>query len=330
MDSTLGIALIGCGQIANAHLKAVSQLESATLIATMDVVEARAVAAQSEFNARRSYTNLTAALADPEVDAVVLALPHHLHKPIAIQAANAKKHILVEKPMALNLAEAEAMCEAAEQNDVRLLVGQSTRFVPAVSEAKRRVEAGEIGEVYHCVYHRHFFIERLSTEWRYSDAQCGGLYLPLFGSHDVDAMLWWLNREPTTVYSALQARNTVSEVAESDGVVVMTFSDGALATLSFSTTSREDHYRATLIGSQGTIALSHNTLSVNGEAVTVEARGNQFLAQMREFVEAVQSPSDTLRIASGRSVLRVMAALDAAKTSAQTNTVVRLEPTNAN
>ena len=324
MKNQLGMAVIGCGQIAQAHLKAIDQIKSAQLIATVDSIEERAIAAQNEFNARRYYTDTEEALADVDIDAVILTLPHHLHKPIAIQGARAGKHILVEKPMALSLEEAEAMCKAATENEVKLMVGQSTRFLPAVTEAKKRIVAGEIGEVYHCIYQRQFLIDRLSTEWRYSQTQCGGLYLPLFGSHDVDAILWWMDCSPTHVYSQLQSRNPVSAEADSDGVVTMEFADGQLATLAFSTTSQEAHHRVTIIGSEGTIVLSRNEISINHEQIPIEKR-NPFADQMREFVDAILSETDELRIASGDGVLRVMAVLDAAKESAKSKQVVTLQ-----
>ena len=225
--------------------------------------------------------------------------------------------------MALSLEEAEAMCKAATESNVKLLVGQSTRFLPAVTEAKKRIDAGEIGEVYHCIYQRQFLIDRLSTEWRYSQDQCGGLYLPLFGSHDVDAILWWMDGSPARVYSQLQSRNSVSAEADSDGVVTMEFAGGQLATLSFSTTSQDTHYRVTIIGSEGTIALSRNEISVNNEGIPIEKR-NSFADQMREFVDAILSETDKLRIASGAGVLRVMAVLDAAKESAESKQVITL------
>ena len=323
MKKQLGMAVIGCGQIAHAHLKAIDQIESAQLIATVDSIEERAISARNTFNARRHYTDTEEALADSDIDTVILTLPHHLHKPIAIQSAEAGKHILVEKPMALSLEEAEAMCKAATESNVKLLVGQSTRFLPAVTEAKKRIDAGEIGEVYHCIYQRQFLIDRLSTEWRYSQDQCGGLYLPLFGSHDVDAILWWMDGSPARVYSQLQSRNSVSAEADSDGVVTMEFAGGQLATLSFSTTSQDTHYRVTIIGSEGTIALSRNEISVNNEGIPIEKR-NSFADQMREFVDAILSETDKLRIASGAGVLRVMAVLDAAKESAESKQVITL------
>ena len=92
MKNQLGMAVIGCGQIAQAHLKAIDQIKSAQLIVTVDSIEERAIAAQNEFNARRYYTDTEEALADVDIDAVILTLPHHLHKPIAIQGARAGKH----------------------------------------------------------------------------------------------------------------------------------------------------------------------------------------------------------------------------------------------
>ncbi|MFB3041030.1 MAG: Gfo/Idh/MocA family oxidoreductase, partial [Candidatus Poribacteria bacterium] len=104
----------------------------------------------------------------------------------------------------------------------------------------------------------------------------------------------------------------------------MEFADGQLATLAFSTTSQEADHRVTIIGSEGTIALSRNEISINHEQIPIEKR-NPFADQMQEFVDAVLSETDELRIASGDGVLRVMAVLDAAKESAKSKQVVTLQ-----
>ena len=116
----IGLAMIGCGQIARAHLRAIEENPHAKLTAAMDVIEERAIETAEKYDAR-AYTSVEDALNDANVDAVVLPLPHHLHHPVTIQAAEAGKHILVEKPMALNLDEARQMVDAAESAGVKLI-----------------------------------------------------------------------------------------------------------------------------------------------------------------------------------------------------------------
>ena len=111
----IGIALVGCGQIAGVHLRAIAALQGqATLVRTVDADADRAAKAATAHGASHWGTDLDEALADERVDAAVMCLPHDLHRDFAVKAAQAGKHVLMEKPMALDEAEAKAMVEAAE------------------------------------------------------------------------------------------------------------------------------------------------------------------------------------------------------------------------
>ena len=315
----VGMAMIGCGQIARSHLRAIAENQHAELVAAMDVVEEKAAATAEEYDAKL-YTSVEEVLADDRVDAVVLPLPHHLHHPIAIQSAEAGKHILVEKPMALNLSEAKEMVKAAESAGVLLMVGQSTRFRPEVWEAKNIIASGKLGKIQQCIHQRAWFTERLSTDWRYSSEQCGGLYLPIFSSHDVDMVLWLMDAAPVTVHSTLRSFTKLTDT-ESDGVVNMELEGGGIASLAFSMNSHISIHSALFIGTEGSLLIEGSKLSVNGEAVSLEKQ-NQFVPQMQEFVNAIRESREPMP--SGRDVLPVVAVIDAAKESDATKSVVKI------
>ncbi|MFC1712297.1 Gfo/Idh/MocA family protein [Candidatus Poribacteria bacterium] len=316
----VSLAMIGCGQIARAHFRAIAENPHAELVATMDVVEEKTLAAADEYGAR-SYTSVEAVLADENVDAVVLPLPHHLHCPIAIQAAEAGKHILVEKPMALDLAEAQQMVDAAESAGVRLMVGQSTRFRPEVWAAKNVISQGTLGQVRQCIHQRAWFTKRLSTEWRYSSEQCGGLYLPIFGSHDVDMILWLMDTAPVKVQCVLRSFTELVE-AESDGAVSIGMTNGGLASLAFSMNSHIARHTALFIGTEGTLLIERGKVWVNDEEIALDKSQETFVRQIREFVDAVQT--DREPVPSGRDVLPVVSVLDAAKESAATGNAIEI------
>jgi len=320
----VGLAMVGCGQIARAHLRAIAATPHAELVTTMDVIEERARKAANEYGGT-PYTSLEAVLADDAVDAVVLPLPHHLHYPITVQAAQAGKHVLVEKPMALDLAEARQMVDAADKAGVWLMVGQSTRFQPRVWAAKRMIVEGRVGQVRQCIYRRVWFLERLSTDWRHSTEQCGGLYLPIFASHDVDMILWLMGATPQRVYSVLRSRTAVVD-AESDGVVALELAGGGIASISFSMTSHIRQHSVLLIGSEGTLLLEQGNLVLNDEVIPVDESVDSFTRQMAEFVEAIRAARAP--VPSGRDALATMAVLDAAKRSAQTGQSVEIDPSS--
>lgn len=319
-ERQIGLAMIGCGQIAQAHLRAAAATPGVQVVATMDVIAERAAAAAQAYGGT-PYTSLEAVLNNPAVEAVLLALPHHLHAPITIQAARAGKHVLVEKPMALDLAEARQMVAAAESAGIWLMVGQSTRFQPAVWATKQLIREGRLGRVRQCIYRRVWFLERLSTDWRYVPEQCGGLYLPIFASHDVDMMLWLMEDLPKRVYAVLRSHTTVTD-AESDGMICLELAGGGIASLAFSLTSRIRQQSALLIGTEATALIEAGKLTVNDEPIPLDET-DSFTRQMAEFVAAIRErrpPSP-----SGRDALPTMAVLDAARRSAETGTSVALE-----
>jgi predicted dehydrogenase len=317
----IGLAMIGCGQIAQAHLRGIAANQQAELVAAMDIAEEKAIAAADKYGAK-PYTSVEAVLANENVDAVVLPLPHHLHCPIAIQAAEAGKHILVEKPMALNLAEAKQMVEAAESASVRLMVGQSTRFRPEVWTAKEVITRGELGRVQQCIHQRVWFTEKLSTEWRYSSEQCGGLYIPIFSSHDVDMTLWLMGAAPIRVQSVLRSFTNLVE-AESDGSIIMELAGGGIANFAFSMNSHIALNRVLFIGTLGTLMIENGRLRVNDEEILLDKSKETFLRQMEEFVDAIRT--DREPIPSGRDALPTMAVLDAAKESAAAGKAVQIK-----
>ena len=125
----VGYAVVGCGRIATSHLKAVNQLPGyIDLIAAVDVREERARKYCEEFGAEKYYTSVENALKDEAIEAVDLCLPPSEHCPVAVQAMNAGRNVIVEKPMCLTVAEADQMIEAADRNGVILMCGQSRRF----------------------------------------------------------------------------------------------------------------------------------------------------------------------------------------------------------
>ncbi len=169
----------------------------------------------------------------------MLCLPHDLHHPFTLQAA-AGKHVLVEKPMALNEVEAQEMVAAADKAGVQLSIGQSSRCIPSYVQARTLLAQQAIGPLLNIIHQRTFWIEQLSTPWRRNLNECGGLYLPLFGSHDIDAILWQAADVPKRVWGSIRATSAVSQ-GDSDGLIGLELTGGALSSLAFSTRYKKTH-----------------------------------------------------------------------------------------
>ena len=142
----LRIGMIGCGEIAVQNAKAVHEAPNATIAAVADVNEAVAQDLAGRYNAPY-HTATEELLARDDVDAVVISVPHFLHAPLAIQAAQAGKHVIVEKPMATTLAEAEQMLAAANAAGVQLATLYCQRYLPYVQRAKSLIDQGALGRV---------------------------------------------------------------------------------------------------------------------------------------------------------------------------------------
>lgn len=135
----LRIGLVGCGGISNAHARGYRTLgpEVARVIATADVSLELAQRRAQELEASQASDDYHAVLNSKDVEAVDICLPHHLHAEVAIAAAEAGKHVLVEKPMACSMEQCQAMVTAAERADVILMVAQVQRYMPPIEGCGR-------------------------------------------------------------------------------------------------------------------------------------------------------------------------------------------------
>ena len=171
------------------HAQALAALDDVRLVAATRTNPV----ALAEFTARyggRGYTDLNAVLADPAVDAVVIATPHHLHTVAVEAAAQAGKHILLEKPMAPTLAECDRILAAADQAGVTLMLGHTSQFAPAYQLAKQMLDGGELGEIVLGVSTMSkFWFEPNRRDWHLDRQTGGGMWLTA-GIHCLDRLTW--------------------------------------------------------------------------------------------------------------------------------------------
>ena len=139
--------LVGCGRIATLHVAGYQNREDAVLWGVFDKNEQTAKQFAAEFGVPKVYDSYESVLADPEVTGVELLVPHHLHCEMTIAACRAKKHVSVQKPMALCLSECDKMIVAAKENGVVLKVYENFVHYPPYLLLKRMIEQGEIGSV---------------------------------------------------------------------------------------------------------------------------------------------------------------------------------------
>lgn len=153
MPKTVKIGVIGCGAIAERlHVPDYHYSPYADIVAFCDVNEAHAQAVANKFAPKaKIYTDYKRLLQDPDVEAVSVCLPNSMHGPASIEAVEAGKHVMVEKPMATSLEEAKQMIAAAKKNNVLLMVNQTQRRVPSHMKAKEVLDSGILGEVLYVI-----------------------------------------------------------------------------------------------------------------------------------------------------------------------------------
>src|SRR4030042_3358776 len=320
METKLRLGVIGCGRIAQAHLAAIEFLkEEVDLVAVTDVDEKRAREAKERFGARYFIPRFEDLLDHPEIEAVVIPLPNHLHHPVVLQAARAKKHILVEKPMALNAKQAQEMVEEAKKNDVTLMVGQSRRFSDAVFELQRRLP--EIGELFriHISFLVHF--PTPPAGWWKRSEEAGGLILLLQGSHSLDSILTWTKKMPLQACTFTSRQNTQWE-GEDEADILLSFNQGELASVHLSLSTSPDIHEAILVGTKGVMRLTEYStgkpfgfgyhLDLNGKRIySGDQIPSNYTLQLREFIDALRRGRKP--IASGEEVLNTMKVLAAVR-----------------
>ncbi len=301
----------------------------------VDIEESLARAAAEKYHTR-FYTSVEAALNDPNIQAMVVCLPHNLHKPVALKVIESGRHVLVEKPMATSLAEAKEMVEKARGKGVILMAGQCYRFMAGFQEAKRRLKK-EVGEPFNFVYTVACGFNRMPAPpwWQYEE-KTGGLAFLIVGSHGVDMTVWmYEGKKPIRVYAEAFSRNPKFE-GRDEIVIVTTFDDESMATNHLSLNTYPEIFGGYMVGPKGIMSFRHVRgvgppgvfsceLSINDKLVpTKELRTHNFALEMQEFAEAVIQKREPL--VKNDEILTQLAIIDAAKKSARTHEAVLLKP----
>jgi predicted dehydrogenase len=144
--SALRVGIIGGGRITSLHALAYEDNPKAEIYAVCDIDEENARGHTKEWGAQRWFTDYHEMLADPAIDAVEIITPHHLHAEMTVAALEAGKHVSVQKPMALGVAECDAMIDAARRSGKNLRVFENFQHYPPIAKAKELLDSGAIGE----------------------------------------------------------------------------------------------------------------------------------------------------------------------------------------
>jgi predicted dehydrogenase len=197
------VGIIGAGIMGHAHAGVVNDYHRSRVVAVASGSLASAEALATTCPGARSYADYEQLLADPAVDLVCIAVPDHRHADVVGVAAQAGKHIIVEKPFTTDVAGADRALRAVRQAGVKAMTLFNHRWVPAYAQAQERIAAGEIGApvLGYARKNDWIYVPTEMLDWAASTTAAWFL-----SSHDLDLLCWWFDDEAVEVYATAVTR----------------------------------------------------------------------------------------------------------------------------
>ncbi|ETI67136.1 Gfo/Idh/MocA family protein [Neobacillus vireti] len=302
--------LIGCGYISRKHLQAIAGCKDAQLVAISDLHEVRMDGTKKYYQTisgdlhpikcHKDYKEL---LADAQVDAVIIASFSGLHAMMAKDALLSEKHVVLEKPMALSIEEANELIVLAEKQQKELMVCHQLRFRPLMQKIKKLIDEGRMGKPYLGI--SSIRINRSpsyysAAAWRGNWASDGGMLINQ-GIHLVDLLQWFLG-DVKTVYGEIVQSSLLKET-EDVAVGVINFKNQAKGIIEANIVTKPNNlgYSLTIFCEKGTISIEGPSLNkisrwfIEGEETNEEELdqlirdGNEQIYMYEDFIEAVNS-----------------------------------------
>lgn len=226
----VGVGIIGTGWFGSEHARALAELSQARLLGVCGASLESAQVFARQYGGR-AYAQPQELLASPEIEAVLIATPHHLHTDLTVQAAESGKHILLEKPMAPSLDECDQILAAVKQAGVKLMLGHLSHFERPFLRARELLASGELGEpVVGQSSFVKFWMEHNRRSWHLERSSGGGVMLTA-GIHGLDRLMWLMG-SPVSSVSAQFATHFHTQQADDSALLLLRFASGAAGTLS--------------------------------------------------------------------------------------------------
>src|SRR5690554_1317874 len=274
-NSPYNIAILGCGKVAHLHAQAIQNLPNANLAAVWSRTKKNAVGFAMQYETK-AFENIAQMVDSAQIDLVIVCTPHPFHRQPAVEAASAGAHILVEKPLASTLEDADAIIDACKNSGVKLGVVSQRRWYAPVMRIKKAIEAGKIG--------RPVFGTINMLGWRdknYYDADAwrgtwkmeGGGVLVNQAPHQLDLLLWYMG-EIDEVYGLCKNLNHPYIEVEDTAVAIVKFKNGGIGNIIVSNSQKPGIYGKVHVHGE------------NGASVGVQTDGGaMFVAGMSTVLE---------------------------------------------
>jgi len=329
MAKELRIGVIGVGRMGERHIVAYRQLPSVKVEAIADTDQQRLKEVARKYGIDQFYSDYCQLLEVPEIDAVSVCTPDDYHKEPAVASAEAGKHILLEKPVATSLGDADAIIKAASKNNVILMIGYTARFIKAFQYAKTLIDNGILGDI--------FFIRAL---W-YNAADIEGLsriatrdsIITFLATHPIDLLQWYLGKVERVFCEAGNfAWENPAHLADTVSISLR-FKSGAIGHISCSWAAKGAAYKvkfqSEIFGRDGVAEINtvNETLRVSSAKRGVELPlhydpSDALRSELAHFIECVRSNKKPL--VSGEDGKRALEVALAAVESARSNKPITL------
>ena len=318
---TVKLGIIGLGYIGKIHLRHCSKIPNANVLAVADV-SPKVLKSAKESGVKKIYNNYSDLLKDPEIEAVIIALPTHLHLKCAEEAAEAGKAIFLEKPIAPNIDEAKEIISVAQRNSVKLMMGYPMRFNEQFGSIKEQMEKGLLGDVENA--HATFissgpFFHRAEgytpvpvPDWWFNKELTGGGVLVDMGSHIINLMRWYFG-EITDIRSYLGYRFNMD--FEDSAMCLAKFGSGTVGLINVGWFSQEYSLRLDFFGSAKNVNIKHSPSNQLAAAVQMLITGKSkffqaYVDELRHFIDCIIN--DLSPASSGKDGLKDLEAISLA------------------
>ena len=250
------VALAGCGRISKNHFEAIHEIDGLELVAVCDTDPERAARAGAEWKVPH-FTSYEKMLKDAKADVITIATPSGLHADQGVEAAQAGKHVVMEKPMAISLTGADALVHACDKARVQLFVVKQNRLNPPIQLLKHAIDRNRFGRIYlaSCTVHwarpQEYYDQ---APWRGTWEFDGGAFMNQ-ASHYVDLIQWLVGPvESVMAKTATLARRIETE---DSGVAILKFRSGALGSIEVTmlTYPRNLEGSITILGEKGSVKI---------------------------------------------------------------------------
>ena len=313
---TVNVGVIGVGAMGENHVRVYHKMEEANLMGVSDVSERALKKIEKKYGAK-GYTDYCELLANPEIEVVSVCVPTTFHHAVVMEAIKHKKHVLVEKPIAFTLTEAEEMIAAAKEAGVILATGHVERFNPAVQKAKELIDDGVIGDIVSA------FAKRVGPlPPRIKDV---GVSIDL-AIHDLDIMNYLFEEEITQVYGTMNSSFDDSEF-EDHAEIMVSFDNESTGIIEVNWLTPYKRRELELTGTAGIISVDYiqQSIEVFGKfAQDIEIVHEEPLkGELKSFLNSVVEEKEP--VITGEDGLKALKLVIAANMSSKEHRPISLD-----